>query len=334
MTKNVSCNMTSRKRANTDAPVVAEKTEVLMHAIHGGYKGMVEEFVAEHCVQDSRDERTHWDEVHHAFGRLLSYFTSVTVLIRARRYWPKLFKGFEVVSNSSSRPSRDPPAVRKSAEKIIQTLTSRDPTIVDDYNRVAEQLQQWGLDKSIQEITHHNCFKPIVHAEVLVDDSIRRDKRQTQGEPLSFFMEDKFGKYIGASKPTCRLCALYFDAQTDSVKVRPSHNNLYHNWRPADVFVSDSEAVRKERDVALEAMIPKLRDGVGSAIRQRSAPWRRFDSNNTATSPAFTIGTDIVTQLGSLRISGGAETIRGSSPDTVDDYDDSEDEGSEDEEEE
>jgi len=96
-------------------------------------------------------------------------------------------------------------------------------------------------------------------------------------------------------------------------------------------FANDSEAVRKENDAVLEAMIPKLRDSVCNALRRRSAPWRRFDSNNTATSPAFPTGTDITTEMGSLRISSGrgnSETIRRSSPDTVDESDDSEDEGS------
>lgn len=308
-----------------------------MQAIHGGYKGLVEDFVAEHCVPDHNEDRTHWDEIYHALGRLLSYFSSVTVLIRARRFWPVLFRDFEILAVPSSRPNRDPPAIRKSAEKIVGTLTSRNAGIVEDYKRNAEDLQRWGLDKSIQEHTHHDCFKPIVHAEVLVDDSIRRDRRETLGEPLNFFMEDDFGKYIGASKPTCRLCSLYFNSQPDGVAVRASHNNLYHKWRGPDVLATDPESVRKERDVILEAMIPKLRDAVCNAIRQRSAPWRRFDSNNTATSPAFPTATDITTQMGSMRISSGrgdTETVRGSSPDTVDEYDDSEVEGSEDDEDE
>ncbi|KAK5661878.1 hypothetical protein OQA88_9986 [Cercophora sp. LCS_1] len=311
----------------------SEKTQALMHAIHQGYQGDVKAFVADRCVQDPRQDRMHWDEVYHALGRLLSYFISVTVLAKARRYWPNLFNDFKVDPIPSSRPSSDPPSVRKSAEKIIPTLASRDTAIVDAYSSNAEQLQLWGLDKSIKEITRHSHFKTIVHAEVLVDDSIRRDRRQSQGEPLHFFMEDEFGEYIGASKPTCRLCALYFDSQTDGFKVRPSHNNLYHKWRPADLTARDPQAVRKERDEILERMIPKLRDGVFRAIRQKSAPWKRFDSNNTATSPAFPTGTDITTQMGSMRISSGdAETVRGSSPEVEDEEDDEEEEDDDDEE--
>jgi len=42
-----------------------------MHVIHGGYSGVVEDFVAERCIQDPREDRTHWDEVWVASRRIL-----------------------------------------------------------------------------------------------------------------------------------------------------------------------------------------------------------------------------------------------------------------------
>ncbi len=206
-----------------------------------------------------------------------------------------------------------------------------DDAIINVYRQNAAQLQEWGLDKSIQEVTHQENFKPIVHAEVLVDDAIRRDRRDAgPAEPLRFFRQAEFGRYIGASKPTCRLCALYFNCQSDGVTVRPSHGNMYYKWRTPDVLVSDGERVKKERDAVLERMIPKLRDAVFQAIEDKSAKWNRFDSNDSPTNPGVS---DITSRMSSMAVTGVTEredtpdTVRGGSAEG-----DEEDEGNEDEE--
>jgi hypothetical protein len=190
---------------------------------------------------------------------------------------------------------------------------TNDNAIISEYRQNAARLQSWGLDKRIQEVTHHEHFKPIVHAEILVDDAIRRDQRGAEaGEPLRFFRQAEFGRYIGASKPTCRLCALYFDCQSDGVTVRPSHHNMYYQWRTPDVFVNDGEGVKKERDTVLEGMIPKLRGAVFQAISDGSATWDRFDSNDSPTNPGVS---DLTSQMSSMAV--GEVTEREDTPDTV-----------------
>jgi hypothetical protein len=204
---------------------------------------------------------------------------------------------------------------------------TNDNAIISEYRQNAARLQSWGLDKRIQEVTHHDNFKPIVHAEILVDDAIRRDQRGAEaGEPLRFFRQAEFGRYIGGSKPTCRLCALYFDCQSDGVTVRPSHHNLYYKWRTPDVFVSDGERVKQERDAVLERMIPKLRGAVFQAISDGSATKNRFDSNDSPTNPGVS---DLTSQMSSMAVGEVAE--REDTPDTVREWwipeEDEEDEG-------
>jgi hypothetical protein len=301
--------------------------------MNGRYKTTLREYIQDKCSElTARNDWTPWHDIYHAIGRLLSYFTAVKVLLKACTYWPELFVDFTVAAIPSSRAPRDPPSMRKCPDKIIPLMT-HDKGLINFYRQNANALPLRGLEGLIREVTHHTLFKPIVHAEVLVDDSVRRDQRAAEAnhEPLRFFRQAEFGRYIGASKPTCRLCALYFECQADGVTVRPSHHNTYYKWRAPDVFVSDGERVKRERDETLRAMLAKIRTAVFQAIRDRSAPWARFDSNDTPTDPGVS---DLTSQMSAMAVVDVTE--RGDTPDTVSSGSgggvDADEEGSEDEE--
>ncbi|KAK4446530.1 hypothetical protein QBC34DRAFT_304972 [Podospora aff. communis PSN243] len=263
----------------------------------------LEEFVRDKCQGDREGPATtHWSDIHHALGRLLSYFFAAKVFISARKLWPELFVDFTVASIPSSRPDRKSPDVRKSASKIISRMTNKSD-VMNEYRRNADDLQQWGLDKTIAEVTEPDAFKPIVHAEVLVDDALRREDRINQAtgeERMRFFREPEFGRYISSSKPTCRLCALYFEAHPERVQIRQSHNNLYYNWRAPDVFVSDGGNVEARRNSVLERMITTLRDETFAAIKKGSATHRPFDSNNTPSNVPLLMSTDRVSSAADI----------------------------------
>lgn len=267
----------------------ATNIETFVRALKSEYYGAVAKFVWAKCQADEDTPVwSPWTNIHHGFQRLLSYYFAVKIFLTTRMSWPELFVDFEIVAIPSSRPDRDPPAIRKTANKIIPRMT-RDHSVLNAYRNNAEDLKEWGLDKKIAEYSHPSRFKPIVHSEILVDDAIRREKRKTESEggedPVRFFREAKFGRFIGASKPTCRLCAWYFDAQRDGVDVRPSHHSVYTAWKPADVFISDGVKVEEERNEVLEQLVKKVRNDVFKAIEERSAVKNRFDSNDMATNP-------------------------------------------------
>ena len=162
-----------------------------------------------------------------------------------------------------------------------------------------------------------------MHAELLVDAFVRREERRSDadadGEPLPFFGEDEFGRYIGSSKPTCRLCALWFgDSNPDGTQVRPSHGNLYHNWRPADVLESDGLEVDGHRRAMMETMVKVLREETFRCIKSQSAIRNPFDSNNTPTDPLWNAGptSSVAAMLGDLSIAEGssAASSRESTP--------------------
>ncbi|KAL2190352.1 hypothetical protein L209DRAFT_173588 [Thermothelomyces heterothallicus CBS 203.75] len=230
---------------------------------------------------------SHWVEVRHALGRLLSYFIAIKVFIAARKLWPRLFVDFEVTCIPSSKPLDDPPNIRRNAEGIIKRMT-RDDSLRHAYHDYAAHLQSHKLDERIRKHVQSGKFTPIVHAEVNLLESVlaSRAEAERSGEgPLRFFHEAEFGAYIGTSKPTCLLCRFYFEAHPAGVLCRESHGNLYHNWRAPDVRkAAGSEPERLRREI-LEAMVKKVRQETDNAIRQRSSFRKNHDSRNTPTNP-------------------------------------------------
>lgn len=264
-----------------------------MRAIHQRYRDTFEDFVRDKC-EVGRGHQTHWSDLHHALGRLLSYFFDVTVLATACRCWPELFVDFTVIPVASSIPDSRPPEIRKSAARIMPRITS-DEEIINTFRRHEARFQDWGLDEKIKHFTEPERFKPFVHSETLIASAIQRRMRvnESQGlEPLRFFREDQFGRYVGCSKPTCRLCALYFAALPGGIRVRPSHYNLYINWRAPDIFVSDGRRVEAQRDAVLQHVAGMIRDETFTAIRKQSATHRPFDSNDTASNVPPPYSTD------------------------------------------
>lgn len=297
--------------------------EIFVRALKNEYYGTVAKFIRAKCHEDETTPVwSPWTDIHHTFQRLLSYYFAVKIFLATRRSWPELFVDFEIVPVPSSRPDRDPPGIRKAADKIILRMTT-DHSILNAYRSNANDLKEWGLDKKIAEFSHPSTFKPIVHSEILLDDAIRREKRMTDSEGgedlVRFFQEAEFGRFIGASKPTCRLCAWYFDAQWDGVDVRPSHYGVYTSWRPADVFISDGVKVEEERNEVLEQLVKKVRNDVFKAIEKRSVVKNRFDSNDMATNPYKTSyldrpqlaqdgSVDITERMALLSVGGSRET--------------------------
>jgi len=185
----------------------------------------------------------------------------------------------------SSKPGPSPRAIRRSLSGIFSRMTANS-NILNLYHRNATFLQSIGLDKRVQEMSK---FRPMVHAEVLVDDSVRRINclnDQNGHTPVPFFNEAIFGKYIGSGKPVCHLCGLYFAARSgddDAVEVRESHPKVYCNWRAPDVLEGDNcqETNEQQRRLKLEYMVKALRNTIWSALDNRLVAMRRFESSDS-----------------------------------------------------
>ncbi len=180
--------------------------------------------------------KTCWSTVQHAAARLVSYKYAVETLILAHHIWAEtdLFLDFDVEFVPSSARHKYPAKMQaQPASEIIGRMTSSDR--LPEYRAHAVELEKHDLEKRIQEQWKYK-FRPVVHAEVLLLDWMMN----TEGGIGSarFF---KQYRYIGSSKPTCRLCSYYFDTAARSVGVRPSHGNIYYPWRLPDVRRREGE---------------------------------------------------------------------------------------------
>lgn len=236
-----------------------------------------------------------WAELRHAAGRLLNYFEAAQTLVEARSQsrWEPLFYEFEVVCIPSSQPIPNPIA-RKSvtAAAILGRMTpSFETANLEAYKHAAADLQQFKLDEKIRLQTNSRSFHPIVHAEVLVHESIVNDPDVSDLHPSKFF---EGYRYIGASKPTCRLCHYYFLALRENIiQVRQTHRNLYANWRAPDVYHGQAEihgdTAAKRRDVILNNMVRSIRKDTYRTLSDKVSESKKFDSN---TSPTYGPGFD------------------------------------------
>lgn len=308
-----------------------------------------------------------WAELRHAMGRLRSYLEAAQILAEARAQptWAALFYHPEVVTLPSSSPAFNPfcptagrnPACRRggmmahlagvgggngggngasasikrppTAAAILGRMASAEPdrralpALRDD----AEWLQRFGLDARIREQCVRPGLRPIVHAEVLVHESLVADGDDADVRRLHVSRFFGGWRYIGASKPTCRLCEYYFAAVPgDGVRVRQGHRNLYLAWRAPDVYREparegegeagggEGELIRgwtaaKRREVILNEVIKSVRSDTVRVLTDKIGERKPNDSNTSRT----------YNQLGlSVDYSSMAERKRGEDEDVDD----------------
>jgi len=195
-----------------------------------------------------------WSSMQHAVGRLVSYLYAVQTLVIAHHIWAAendLFLNFDIkcLPSSSHHPGLPPKA--ETADTIIGRVAPRQK--VQGYREHAREAQKFLLDDVIAT-QWASKIRPYVHAELLLLDWLQNTSKGTDSFP--FF---NGWRYIGASKPTCRLCKYYLDKVAPDVKVRETHNNVYYNWRLPDIYQDagesttvrelSSEQLKKWRDV-------------------------------------------------------------------------------------
>jgi len=190
---------------------------------------------------DMQHNTTCWSNMQHAAGRLVSYLYAVRTLIIAHHIWAAeqdLFLNFDIeyLPSSSHHPGLPPRA--ETAETIIGRVAPR--LKVPSYRDHAREAQKFRLDDVIAE-QWASKSRPYVHAEVLLLDWLQN----TTGGTGSFRFFNGW-QYIGASKPTCKLCKYYLDEVAPEVKVRETHNNVYYNWRLPDVYRDSGEPAARE----------------------------------------------------------------------------------------
>ncbi|KAK4187666.1 hypothetical protein QBC35DRAFT_498262 [Podospora australis] len=263
----------------------------------------------------SRDQTSPWGDLFHAIGRLHSYTLAVQYFFEARRRWPILFEPstLEITYVRSARRAPNPLQMKERActgKDILHRLfVPKEPEVIAAYERLLPQLRNLNFDEKLKEEIKSSDYKTCVHAEIGLADSLYRDYRDPSVESsgVRFFDEAEFGRYIGCSKPTCLLCDIYLEVHTGmKFEWRKGHGNLYHKWRPSDIFntfatvpsasdVGDATSIMisttlgtelaETRRKIMEEMIKKVRRIVADTIQQRTGTRSKYDSRHTPSDP-------------------------------------------------
>ncbi|KAK3317477.1 hypothetical protein B0T19DRAFT_292904 [Cercophora scortea] len=270
----------------------ADEALGLLQTIHKLYQSPFAEFLREKARQDrDLDNDSPWTELRHAMGRLYSYYITVKVLVATRMRREELFaQDIEVNFVPSSGPG-DTPSMRRTSDGIAKRMTSN-VAQREAILRYVDSLHvgRDRFDKDLLDKTQPKCFQPIVHAEINLLDSILREGRESDERPR-FYREGDFGRYIGCSKPTCRLCGLYFQSHpTAGVDVRPSHQNLYYKWRAPDVYKHDGLEADIERKGILEKMLNAIREENFRVVQDQAPVRKRHDSHTSPSNPSELLG--------------------------------------------
>ncbi|KAK2931886.1 OTT_1508-like deaminase [Fusarium oxysporum f. sp. vasinfectum] len=226
-----------------------------------------------------------WCELKHYLGRWHSYRQAANVIVYAAAAWPLLFQDFKITSlPSSTRISKPIVQSDLTAVAIVQHMEAFEKVKMPELMQNAEDLRRIGLDKAIQIQLLRRTFRPIIHAEVLIHHYLTKNRIT---RPNRFWRQ---WQYIGASKPTCRLCHYYFSSHSQSqIQVRPSHLNLYPNWRLPEISDEDDTEAREAHRKLLKSIAEKVRNDAKRTLRHRTTKSKQYDSNTYSATPRFLV---------------------------------------------
>ncbi|SPO01785.1 uncharacterized protein DNG_04458 [Cephalotrichum gorgonifer] len=225
------------------------------------------------AVEHKQANGMYWTEMCHISDRLKAYKGAIDSMFIARDNWPELFETFEVrFIPSSSRMGNVLAGGAKTAAQLVRVCTS-DKNILPELEASVATLQNMHDIDDIINQTWTGGIKPVIHSEVQLHSWLESTGRT---HPERFFGRYKF---IGSSKPTCKLCSFYFDEHGTDVKVLPSHRNIYLQWRMPDVLDYGSPDDLEERKNVRKDLLHKIKKRVVADI-VRTIKEKRADSQN------------------------------------------------------
>ncbi|OIW30708.1 hypothetical protein CONLIGDRAFT_288699 [Coniochaeta ligniaria NRRL 30616] len=256
-------------------------TEQLIWSVHSAYKSPVFKIVQDRALKEERGKSsTHWTELIHVTGRLMTYKQAIDLCFMVRETWPQLFQDVHITMVQSDASAPQVLNTRAlTAKEIIGKMTSDKPKLEELFASV-DKLGDLGikLDQEIKkEWSKTIKSKDIcVHAEI----NLFQHLEMTEGG-RRFFQGIEF---IGSSKPPCKLCSYFFQVYPTDVEVRPSHRNLYGTWLMPDIC-PDLPSTRGQMD-SLEMgrkIAERLLGDLLQAVRARERDGGPHDSSNYST---------------------------------------------------
>ncbi|KAM0541415.1 hypothetical protein ACHAPJ_013246, partial [Fusarium lateritium] len=308
--------------------------ETLIKAIHTFGPNGIHHLISERAKDGEMTRSEPWCDLRHFLGRWHSYRQAAETVVAVSQRWPELFQDFEITMIPSG--SRIPKPIQKTELKsstIVQNIAKEEKIEGPELEQIVEDLQQLGLDAAIASFQKSRRFKPLLHAEISVHAHLKKNGLTS----VEHYWRN--WDYIGTSKPTCRLCHYYFEAlEGDKPHVRPSHYNLYYNWRlphldeihhPADTQSSAEDDSSSESEDSVEAddhagaqdpaethddllvkIAQKMRDDVKRTLKEKKIRRKARDSNTYSAVPEWlkdekgssASGTNVDEQMNALNL--------------------------------
>ncbi|KAK3689713.1 hypothetical protein B0T22DRAFT_536567 [Podospora appendiculata] len=263
----------------TDYLRTCEAMVLQLHQLdHSNIGAIIQSRAAEGRNMPGVPSKECWSELFHAIRRVLAYLQSVEFIFLAKNTWPQVFDSPTVsFVPSSARMSRPTRNKSMQADSIIGRMTRKEKEI-QIFREFVRGLQKFDLDERIRAQYDSSSFQPIVHSEVLLLNWIEfRHGVPGTIDPLSFF---NGWMYIGSSKPTCKLCAYYFEEHRSGVGYRSSHGNLYTGWRFPDVLPSQGQQALDARQVMLDRVLKRVRADAFLIVKEKTPlSYKQLDTN-------------------------------------------------------
>src|SRR3569833_1899490 len=199
--------------------------------------------------------------------------------------WPELFRWFEVTALPSSTPGTNPLAgePQKADDNLKRYKFSGPEELARYLDFATDLLQKFQLEDLIQERRTKKSFRPLVHAEILVLNLLENNGGTRPERFINGW------RYIGSSKPACKLCSYYLSSHPSRVQFRRTHANLYLNWRMPDLMdvhgAPTKEAALSTRHQLLQEVGAKVREDLLRSLRDKLTAGRPHDSATNSTFP-------------------------------------------------
>ncbi|RBA15846.1 hypothetical protein FPRO05_12067 [Fusarium proliferatum] len=253
--------------------------ETLIKAIANLEKADINTMISQRAKDAEMTRSEPWCKLRHFLGRWLSYRKAALAIVAVSDRWPELFLDFEITMVPSG--SRLPNPILRSdltSTIIVQNIAAQEKSQDSQLLQGTEGLEQIGIDDIIRASQTSRNFRPLLHAEVLVYEHLSKS-----GQTAVECYWNRWN-YIGSSKPTCRLCHYYFEAlQEDKPCVRPTHNNLYRNWRLPEC--DNDESLGIAQDELLNKLAQRLRTDVIETLKEKKTGRKARDSNTYSSFP-------------------------------------------------
>lgn len=265
-------------KSNTEDKSISD-CETLIKAITNLEPAGINRMISQRAKDAEMTRSEPWCKLRHFLGRWLSYRKAALAIVAVSDRWPELFLDFEITMVPSG--SRLPNPILRSdltSAIIVQNIVAQEKSQDSQLLQETESLEQIGIDDIIRASQTSRNFRPLLHAEVLVYEHLLKS-----GQTAAECYWNRWN-YIGSSKPTCRLCHYYFEAlQEDKPGVRPTHSNLYRNWRLPECHSDMSLGIAQ--DELLNKLAQRIRTDVIETLREKKTGRKARDSNTYSSFP-------------------------------------------------